>query len=114
MHMVGHHERMLTKCFFFRFSISIDRLSINIDYRFSKSFESGYAIHVSRSIMGRGTRIWYYFSEIRNLSIVMIDFSIDYRFSKVSNLDMPHMFLGQLWVGKHESDIILAKIDHYL
>jgi hypothetical protein len=43
----------------------------------------------------------------------MIDFGIDYRFSKISNQDMRHMFLGQFWVGKHESGVIFAKIDHY-
>jgi hypothetical protein len=62
---------------------------IDIDYRFFfKIFKYGHAAHVSRSILGRETRIRCYFCENRSLSIVMIDFGIDYRFSE--NFEFGH------------------------
>jgi hypothetical protein len=112
-------------------------IDFGIDYRFSENFEFGHAAHVSRSILGRETRIRCYFCENRSLSIVMIDFGIIIDFRKfriwycinsgsgflslrksinVENFEFGtcgtfRIWTGQFWVGKHESGVIFAKID---
>ena len=66
-------------------------IDFGIDYRFSENFEFGHVANVSRSILGRETRIRCYFGENRSLSIVMIYFGIGYRFSE--NFESGHAAL---------------------
>jgi hypothetical protein len=66
--------------------------------------------------------IWLDIMSACRQSVSFFDYryrSIDYRsiliidFQKVSNQAVRHMFLGQLWVGEHESGIIFRKFATY-